>query len=103
MNEAMKMLEKTVPHPAVESLRSEIVGIDQVVPLLDGSSHIYVNLDNAASTPTFRKVQNKVNELLVWYSSVHRGTGLKSLVSTHLYDRAHEIVADFVGADPQLD
>jgi selenocysteine lyase/cysteine desulfurase len=99
----MKMLGKQVPHPAVESLRSEIVGIDQVIPLLDGSSRIYVNLDNAASTPSFRKVQNKVNELLVWYSSVHRGTGLKSLVSTHLYDRAHEIVAEFVGADPQLD
>ncbi len=74
-----------------------------MVPRLDGSTHPYVYLDNAASTPAFTGVKQKVDDLLEWYSSVHRGSGLKSLVSTHAYDRAHEIVRDFLGADPQKD
>jgi selenocysteine lyase/cysteine desulfurase len=63
---------------SVEALRAEIVGIDQEVPLLDGSRHPYVYLDNAASTPALRGVQNKVNELMEMYSSIHRGSGFKS-------------------------
>jgi len=84
----------------VACLRQEIAGLDRKVPLLDGSWDFYVNLDNAASTPPFRIVKEKVDELMEVYSSVHRGTGFKSLLSTHLYDRAREVVADFVGADP---
>jgi selenocysteine lyase/cysteine desulfurase len=34
-----------------------------------------------------------------WYSSVHRGTGFKSLLSTHTYERCREVIAEFVGAD----
>lgn len=82
------------------NLREQIVGVNQTVPLLDGSSVPYVNLDNAASTPAFRCVQDQVNEMLEWYSSVHRGSGMKSLVSTHLYDEAREVSLKFVGADP---
>lgn len=87
----------------VRHLRQQIVGIDQPVPLLDGTSRPYVYLDNAASTPTFRGVQDKVNEFLPWYSSIHRGSGFKSLVASEAYDTAREIVAEFVGADPATD
>jgi len=95
-------------HPSTVSstasaLRQEIVGIDQEVPLLDGSTRPYVYLDNAASTPSFRQVQQRVNEFLNWYSSVHRGAGFKSLVSTRAYERARAIVGEFVGADPETD
>jgi len=86
----------------VADLRSEIIGIDRQVPLLDGSTRPYVYLDNAASTPAFRGVQQKVDEFLSWYASVHRGSGFKSLLSTRAYDQAREIVARFVGADPQV-
>lgn len=85
----------------LHALRQEIVGIDQRVPLLDGSSRPYINLDNAASTPALRGVQQKVNEFLGWYSSVHRGSGFKSLLSTQVYEQARQIVARFVGADPR--
>jgi len=81
-------------------LRSAIVGIDTIVPLLDGSERPYVFLDNAASTPSFRSVLRAVEEFLPWYSGVHRGTGFKSLLSTELFDRAHDVVARFVAADP---
>jgi selenocysteine lyase/cysteine desulfurase len=80
-------------------VRQRIVGIDQVVPVLDGGTRPYVNFDNAASTPTLQDVLDTVNEFMRWYSSVHRGTGFKSRVATQAYDDARRIVADFVGAN----
>jgi selenocysteine lyase/cysteine desulfurase len=42
-----------------------------------------------------------VAAFLPFYSSVHRGTGFKSRLSTDAYDHAHRVVAAFVGADPE--
>ncbi len=83
----------------IASLRSRIVGIDQQVPVLGGERLPYVNLDNAASTPVLREVLDTVNRFMDWYSSVHRGAGFKSQVSTLAYEEARGIVADFVGAN----
>ncbi len=80
-------------------LHHRIVGYDKKVPLLDGSMVRYVNLDNAASTPALRDVTATIERFMDYYSSVHRGTGFKSRVSTAAYDQAHEIIAGFVGAD----
>lgn len=63
----------------------------------------YINLDNAASTPPFHSVMNKVNEWAGWYASVHRGAGYKSRHSTKAYESAREIIGKFVGADLQHD
>ncbi|MDH3252325.1 MAG: aminotransferase class V-fold PLP-dependent enzyme [Ignavibacteria bacterium] len=84
---------------SLEGLRQEIVGIDTLVPVLDGTERPYIFLDNAASTPAFRRVVERVVEFLPWYSGVHRGTGFKSLISTEIFDRAHSAVARFVDAD----
>lgn len=86
---------------AVESvnLRDRILGVDQLVPLLDGRLVPYVNLDNAASTPSLRDVLEAIERFLPFYSSVHRGTGFKSRLSTVAYDQAHAIIGRFVGAD----
>jgi len=81
------------------NLRDRIVGLDRRAPLLDGSTVPYVNLDNAASTPPLRDVVEALERFLPYYSSVHRGTGFKSRLSTVAYDQAHEIIAHFVGAD----
>ncbi len=81
------------------NVRNRIVGIDQKVPVLDGSLRPYINFDNAASTPTLQDVLDTVNEFMHWYSSVHRGTGFKSRVATQAYDDARRIVAEFVGAN----
>ena len=80
-------------------IRERIVGVNQQVPLLNGDTRIYINFDNAASTPALRDALDAVNEFMNWYSSVHRGTGLKSKVATQAYDDAHRIVAEFVGAN----
>jgi cysteine desulfurase/selenocysteine lyase len=80
-------------------IRERIVGIDQRVPVLDGSLRAYINLDNAASTPVLCEVLETVNGFMEWYSSVHRGTGFKSRAATQAYDDAREIIAEFVGAN----
>lgn len=77
------------------------VGLDTQVPLLDGSRRVYINFDNAASTPALKAVQRAVNEFLVFYSSVHRGTGFKSQLSTHAYEESRRIVMEFLGANPK--
>lgn len=84
-------------------LRSCIIGADQPVTLLDGSRAPYLNLDNAASTPALQVVKDTLDAALPWYSSVHRGSGFKSMLSTELYEQARRIVLDFVGADPAGD
>lgn len=87
------------PWAGVPCLRENIIGVDQKVPVLGGGHLPYVNLDNAASTPVLREVLDAVNRFMPWYSSVHRGTGFKSRLSTQIYENAREIVADFVGAN----
>ncbi|MCZ7557183.1 MAG: aminotransferase class V-fold PLP-dependent enzyme [Bacteroidia bacterium] len=86
-------------HWTLNDLRSNIMGIDTKVPLLDGSSVEYVFLDNGASTPSFRHAYEVMAEFMPFYSGVHRGTGFKSLLATHVFDEAHDIAGRFVGAD----
>ena len=90
----------TLATAAASAWRELFCGVDREVPVAGGGTAPYVNLDNAASTPPLRAVRDAVHALADWYSSVHRGTGYKSLVSTHLYESARERVARFVGADP---
>jgi cysteine desulfurase/selenocysteine lyase len=81
--------------------RHLFVGLDAQIPLLSGACRCYVNLDNAASTPPLKAVQKAVDDFLVYYSSVHRGTGFKSQLSTHAYEQSRQIVMEFLGADPE--
>jgi selenocysteine lyase/cysteine desulfurase len=75
-----------------------VVGGDLQVPLVDGSSTRYVNLDYAASAPALTSVAAHVTEVLPLYASVHRGAGYASQVSTAAYEHARRVVGDFVGA-----
>ena len=98
----LEATEKKNDQPVtVHNVRRNIVGIDVEVPLLDGTMRPYTNLDNAASTPVLRPVLDTVVDFMSWYSSVHRGAGFKSQVSTSIYDQAHDIACDFVKADPE--
>ena len=58
----------------------------------------YVNLDYAASAPALERVHDAVEELLGWYSSVHRGAGFKSRAATAAYEGARESIRRFVNA-----
>lgn len=76
----------------------ELVGCDLEVPLTGGGTTRYVNLDYAASTPAMKTVLTAVESFLPYYSSVHRGAGYKSLVSTEVYEAARRVVSSFLNA-----
>jgi selenocysteine lyase/cysteine desulfurase len=76
----------------------ELLGDDTEVPCLDGRLRRYVNLDYAASAPMLAAAWQAVQAFMPWYSSVHRGTGVKSQVATAAYEDARGDVAAFVGA-----
>jgi cysteine desulfurase/selenocysteine lyase len=80
---------------------SFFIGIDTKVPLLNGSQSRYVNLDNAASTPSLKSAKEAVENFLPYYSSVHRGNGYKSQLSTHVYETARDAILKFVNANPE--
>ena len=75
-----------------------VVGADTLVPLVDGTSAVYANLDCAASAPALQSVADRVAQVLPLYASVHRGAGYLSQVSTALYESARSTIAAFVGA-----
>lgn len=58
----------------------------------------YVNLDHAATTPPFQSVEVAVHNFLTSYGSVHRGAGVKSLISSAAYDDAREHIKSYVNA-----
>jgi selenocysteine lyase/cysteine desulfurase len=76
----------------------ELVGAGLLVPLVHGGEARYANLDYAASAPSLAQVAARVAEVLPWYSSVHRGSGYLSLVSTSLYESARATLHRFLGA-----
>jgi selenocysteine lyase/cysteine desulfurase len=77
---------------------ARLIGADTLVPCGDGRPRRYANLDYAASTPVMAAVWDAVEAFIPWYSSVHRGSGLKSQVSTAAFEDARDTVAEFVGA-----
>ncbi len=83
--------------------RDLVCGADIKVPLNNGRYITGVNFDNAATTPPFISVMEDINNFAPWYSSIHRGTGYKSRLSSKIYDDSREIILNFVGADINYD
>lgn len=75
-----------------------VVGAGVPVPLATGGTVPYANLDLAASAPALQQVKDRVDELLPLYSSVHRGAGWTSQVSTRAYEASRRRIGRFVGA-----
>jgi selenocysteine lyase/cysteine desulfurase len=79
------------------TLPIELVGDDLAVPCIDGLKRRYVNLDGAASTSALAAVATRVFDFVPWYSSVHRGAGYKSRVTTDRFERARAAILQFAG------
>ena len=75
-----------------------VVGADLQVPLVTGEQVRYANLDYAASAPALAAVAARLDEVLPFYASVHRGAGYASQVSTAVLERSRVVVGRFVGA-----
>ncbi len=79
--------------------REHFAGVDLPVPVFGGATVTGINFDNAASTPPLARVRDMVTGFSDVYSSVHRGTGYKSRLSTEAYEQARELVTEFLGVD----
>jgi len=88
---------------ARSSYRHLVVGADSKIPLSNGKLTTAINFDNAASTPPFVSVMEEIVKFSTMYSSIHRGTGYKSQLSSQLFEDARSIVLKFVNADPLHD
>jgi selenocysteine lyase/cysteine desulfurase len=75
-----------------------VVGAGAAAPLRSGGTVPYANLDYAASAPCLERVRDAVAAALPYYSSVHRGAGYASRVTTDAYEEARETVRRFAGA-----
>ncbi|MGH4137206.1 aminotransferase class V-fold PLP-dependent enzyme [Clostridium sp.] len=81
------------------SYRDLILGVNQKVPLISGKSITAINFDNAATTPPFKSVMKDIANFAPWYSSIHRGEGFKSQLTTRLYEDSRNNVSKFVNSD----
>ena len=88
-----------VSSPHSGQWREHFAGVDLPVPVFGGGTVTGINFDNAASTPPLKRVRDIVTGFSDVYSSVHRGTGYKSRLSTEAYEQARELVAQFLGVD----
>ncbi|NUW32562.1 aminotransferase class V-fold PLP-dependent enzyme [Nonomuraea sp. SMC257] len=77
-----------------------MLGADLEVPVKGGRLVGYANLDYAASAPCLEPVSAAVTAALPAYSSVHRGAGYASQLTTARYEQARHTVRAFVGARP---
>ncbi|WP_425551258.1 aminotransferase class V-fold PLP-dependent enzyme [Actinoallomurus vinaceus] len=84
--------------PPVTRPALRVVGEGVPVPVAGGRTVPYANLDYAASAPCLEAVRDALDAALPYYSSVHRGAGYASQVTTDRYERAREVVREFVGA-----
>ena len=83
----------------IDNIRDYVVGVDEPVELMDGSTKPLINFDNAATTPALKPVMDAVDKELEMYGSIGRGFSQKSNHSTDLYMETRETVMNFLGAD----
>lgn len=96
-------MSQNIRYNNMHSYRNLVAGVDTRIPLDNGSYTTGINFDNAATTPPFLSVIKEVDSFIPWYSSVHRGKGYKSVVSTNLYEEGRNTIKDFVKADRDND
>lgn len=84
-------------------LRDLVVGVNTKVPLISGERVTSINFDNAATTPPLHAVMKELESFAPWYSSIHRGTGHKSKLSSNVYEEGRDVIKNFVHADSARD
>ena len=85
----------------IDNIRDYVVGVDEPVELMDGSTRPLINFDNAATTPALKPVMDEVDSKLEMYGSIGRGFSIKSNYSSDLYLATRDKVLNFLGADPE--
>jgi len=81
--------------------REVVLGTDITVPIIGGSKVNYINFDNAATTPPFKRAMESINGFSQYYSNIHRGSGFKSEISSIIYEETKETILDFIGSNSE--
>jgi selenocysteine lyase/cysteine desulfurase len=91
---------RAVPTPTTRAFLSvpRTVSENLGVPTLHRTVVDYANFDHAASTPALESVKAAVDIALRTYSSVHRGNGYASRITSGWYEEARAEVHGFLGA-----
>lgn len=80
------------------SFRHLFIGLDKKVPILNNNKIIAINLDNAATTPVFKSVLDRITKACELYGAIGRGLGQKSEYSTKIYLESREYILNFFKA-----
>lgn len=79
-------------------LRNLFIGLDTKVKIFNDIEVIPINFDNAATTPVFINVFDKIKEACETYGAIGRGVGQKSIYSTKIYYDCKDYILDFFNA-----
>lgn len=82
----------------LERLRSEFLGLATAYTLANGKTARRIYLDSAASNLRMQVTDRIVQQALGHYANTHSHLHFGACTMTHLYEQAHQIVLDFVGA-----
>ena len=85
-----------------DDLRKLFVGLDKKVNVEGKGRIIPINLDNAATTPPFKRVMKKILETSEYYGSIERGDGQKSLYCSDLYEESRNYLLKYFNAPEDI-
>ncbi len=86
----------------LEKLRRDAIGLNTSYNLANGERTRRIYLDSTASTLRLKVVQEVLDRYLPYYSNTHSVMHFGAKLSTHEYHWVHDMVLQFVHADPQL-
>ena len=87
---------------SIDDLRKLFVGLDKKVNVEGKGRIIPINLDNAATTPPFKRVMKKILETSEYYGSIERGDGQKSLYCSDLYEESRNYLLKYFNAPEDI-
>ena len=80
------------------SFRHLFIGLDKKVSITNNNKIIPINFDNAATTPVFKSVLDRISKACEFYGAIGRGLGQKSEYSTKVYAESRNYILDFFNA-----
>ena len=83
------------------SFRHLFIGLDKKVSIINDNKIIAINLDNAATTPVFKSVLDRISKECELYGAIGRGLGQKSEYSTKIYAESRDYILDFFNASKE--
>lgn len=86
----------------LEKLRCEVIGLDVQYTLATGERTRRIYLDSTASTLRLKVVQDVLDKFQPYYSNTQSLLHYGAKLSTKEYQWAHEMVLEFVCANPEI-